>query len=147
MNDMINTIDKGDVGAIMLLDMSAAFDTVDHSIMLDALRRRFAAFNWLSDFLTDRSQAIRSSASQSDDVVLRFSVPQGSVIGPKRFIEYVEDVDSLFEKHHLRHHLFADDMQGLASGPPSCATAIASSLMSMHGVQPSASNLTQERLK
>ena len=41
MNDMINTIDKGDVGAIMLLDMSAAFDTVDHSIMLDCMRRRF----------------------------------------------------------------------------------------------------------
>ena len=41
MNDMINTIDKGNVGAIMLLDMSAAFDTVDHSIMLDVLRRRF----------------------------------------------------------------------------------------------------------
>ena len=87
MNDMINTIDKGNVGAIMLLDMSAAFDTVDHSIMLDVLRRRFgiqdAALSWLSDFLTDRSQAIRSSASQSDDVALRFGVPQGSVIGPK----------------------------------------------------------------
>lgn len=132
MNDMINTIDKGHVGAIMLLDMSAAFDTVDHSIMLDVLRRRFGihdeALNWLDDFLTDRSQAIRSGANQSDDVALRFGVPQGSVIGPKRFIEYVEDVDSQFVKHQLRHHLFADDMQGLACGTPSCAPAIASSL-------------------
>jgi len=132
MNDMINTIDKGHVGAIMLLDMSAAFDTVDHSIMLDVMRRRFGiqdeAFNWLDDFLTDRSRAIRSGENQSDDIALRFGVPQGSVIGPKQFIEYVEDVDSQFEKHHLRHHMFADDMQGLASGPPSCAPAIASSL-------------------
>jgi len=122
MNDMINTIDKGHVGAIMLLDMSAAFDAVDHSIMLDVLRRRFGiqdeALNWLDDFLTDRSQAIRSGANQCDDAALSFGVPQGSVTGPKRFIEYVEDVDCQFEKHHLHHHLFADDMQGVASGPP-----------------------------
>jgi len=78
------------VSAIMLLDMSAAFDTADHSMMLDVLRRRFGsqneALNWLDDFLTDRSQAIRSGANQSDDVALRFGVLQRSVIGLKRFI-------------------------------------------------------------
>jgi Reverse transcriptase (RNA-dependent DNA polymerase) len=132
MNDMINVLDRGHVGALMLLDMSAAFDTVDHSILVDILRRRFgirdAALNWLEDFLTSRSQAIRLGTNQTDDVELKFGVPQGSVTGPKRFIEYAEDVTHQFHKNNLRHHLFADDMQAMASGPPSCAGAINSSL-------------------
>jgi len=86
---MINSIDQGHVGAIMLLDMSAAFDTVDYAIMLDVLSWRFGlqdeALNWLEDFLTDCSQAIHNGTTESDDVALRFGVPQGSVIGPKKF--------------------------------------------------------------
>jgi hypothetical protein len=131
---MINSIDQGHVGAIMLLDMSAAFDTVDHTIMLDVLSRRFGlqdeALNWLKDFLTDRSQAIQNGATESDDIALQFGVPQGSVIGPKSFIEYAEDVKGVFEKHRLHYHLFADDMQGLSSGSPSSVPVIASTLSS-----------------
>jgi len=130
LNNMINSIDQGHVGAIMLLDMSAAFDTVDHTIMLDVLSRRFGlqdeALNWLEDFLTDRRQANHNGATECDDVVLRFGVPQGSVIGPKRFIEYAEDVERVFEKYQLHHHLLTDDMQELSSGPPSSVPVIAS---------------------
>jgi len=90
--------------------------TVDHTIMLDVLSRRFGlrdeALNWLEDFLTDRSPAIHNGVTESDDVALRFGVPQGSVIGPKSLIEYAEDVEGVFEKYQLHHHLFADDMQG-----------------------------------
>ena len=132
MNDMINVLDRGHVDALMLLDMSAAFDTVDHSIMVDVLKRRFgvcdSALNWLEDFLTSRSQAIRLGTNQTVDVSLKFGVPQGSVMGPKRFIEYAEDVTNQFNKNDLRHHMFADDMQAMASGPPSGAFAINSSL-------------------
>jgi Reverse transcriptase (RNA-dependent DNA polymerase) len=62
--------------------------------------------------------------------VLRFGVPQGSVIGPKGFIEYAEDVDGVFEKQQLHHHLFTDDMQRLASGSLSSVPVIASTLPS-----------------
>jgi len=108
LNNMTNSIDQGHVGAIMLLDMSAAFDTVYHTIMLDVLSRRFGlrneALNWLEDFLTDRSQAFHNGVTESDDVALRFGVPQRSVIGPKSFIEYAEDVEGVFEKYQLHHH-------------------------------------------
>jgi len=77
LNNMINSIDQGHVRAIMLLDMSAAF-TVDHTIMLDVLSRRFGlqdeVQDWLEDCLTDRSQAIHNGATESDDVALRFGV-------------------------------------------------------------------------
>jgi len=133
-NYKINSINQGHVGAIMLLDMSAAFDTVDHTIMLDVLSRRFGlqdeALNWLGDFLTDRSQAIHNGATEFDDVALRFGVPLGSVIGLRSFIEYAEDVEGVFEKYQLHHHLFADDMQGLSSGTPSSVPVIASTLSS-----------------
>jgi len=86
--------------------------------MLNVLSRRFGlqdkALNWLEDLLlTDRSQAIHNGATESDDVALRFGVPQGSVIVPKSFIEYAENVEGVFEKYQLHHHLFADNMQWL----------------------------------
>ena len=100
----------------MLLDLSAAFDTVDHSILMEVLRRQFGvegnALGWLAEFLRERSQVDRVGESEFDSLPLHLGVLQGSVLGPKRFIEYTEDVDDVFVRHSMRHHLFADDMQG-----------------------------------
>jgi Reverse transcriptase (RNA-dependent DNA polymerase) len=100
-------MDQGHVGVLMLLDLSAAFDTVDHRILADVLRRRFgvcgSALDWLADFLRDRTQIVRAGGSESAAVTLKYGVLQGSVNDPKRFIEYTED--------DLVHHLFADDTQ------------------------------------
>ena len=74
--------------------------------------------------MTSRSQAIRLGISKTDDVSLKFGVSQSSITGPKRFIEYAEDVINQFNKNDLRHHLFADNMQAMASGPPSNALTI-----------------------
>jgi len=83
---------------------------------MEVLRRRFGvegnALGWLAEFLRERSQVVSVGESKSDSLPLHFGVPQGSVLGPKRFIEYTEDVDDLFVRHSMRHHLFADDMQG-----------------------------------
>ncbi len=112
MNDMITVLDQGHVGALMLLDMSAAFDTVDHFILKSRFSVRDAALSWLEDFMTNRSQAVSLNTSQSKDILLKHGVPQGSVSGPKRFIEYAEDVTSQFQKNDLRHHLYCDAIHG-----------------------------------
>ena len=61
-NDMVATVDRGDVGALVLLDMSAAFDTIDHSILLDVLQQRFdvhdAALDWFVSYCVDRTQVV-----------------------------------------------------------------------------------------
>jgi len=72
-----------------------------------------SALDWLADFLTDRTQIVRADGSESAALILKYGVPQGSVNGLKRFIEYAEDVTYHLAKHDLAHHLFADDMQGM----------------------------------
>jgi Reverse transcriptase (RNA-dependent DNA polymerase) len=110
---MLMAMDQGHVGALVLLDLSAAFDTVDHRILDDVMRRRFgvsgSALDWLADFLNDRTQIIRACGRESAALILKYGVPQGSVNGPKRFIEYTEDVTCQLVKYDLVHYLLADD--------------------------------------
>jgi len=115
-NDMVATVDRGEVGALVLLDMSAAFDTIDHGIMLDVLRRRFdirdAALDWFASYFDDRTQVVVAGMQSSSVSQLRVGTPQGSVLGPRSFVAYAEDVTEVFQQHHVPYHLFADDMQG-----------------------------------
>jgi len=68
-------------------------------------------------------QVVRVGSYESDVITLQFGVPQGSVLGPKRFLEYAEDVCPLLER--LQYHLFADDMQGLPTDVPQIASTLA----------------------
>jgi hypothetical protein len=78
-NHMLRVIDSGEVGGLVLLDMSSAFDTVDHQVMLDVLRRRFdvrdAALDWFQSYFSDRTQvvAIGSSLSCERTLTKKFS--------------------------------------------------------------------------
>ena len=129
---MIKVLDQGHVGALMLLDLSAAFDTVDPPILSDVLERRFGvqgdALEWLVDFLNGRTQVIRVNDRESAAMPLICGVPQGSVLGPKRFIEYAEDVSHLLQHHGLLYHLFADDIQGQMHCLPSHILTIIATL-------------------
>jgi len=68
-NDMISASDQSHIGALMLLDLSAAFDTIDHKFLADVLRRRFgiagSALDWMVNFLSDRSQVARVGSCES----------------------------------------------------------------------------------
>jgi Reverse transcriptase (RNA-dependent DNA polymerase) len=120
-NDMMGIFDMGHVGALVLLDMSAAFDTVDHTIVLDVLNRRFgirnAALLWMSDFTGQRTQRIQVRNTTSDIGVISCGVPQGSVLGPYQFVMYSEDVPDVFKSHRISYRLYANDMQLSATGP------------------------------
>jgi len=116
---ILQAVDSGKVCALVLLDLSAAFDTVDHSILLTVLKERFGVqkgvFDWFSSYLQGRTQCISASIGRSELLELTCGVPQGSVLGPVKFIAYTEDLHSAIDKFPLLHHCFADDTQLLAS--------------------------------
>jgi len=96
-----------------MLDLSAAFDTVDHSILLSVLERRFGicdtTLSWFRSYLSDRTQTFHMNGTSSDQLPVSCSVPQGSSAGPVEFIAYMEDVSEVFNRHGVQHHLYADD--------------------------------------
>ena len=71
MNAMIGALDRGHIGALVLLDLSAAFDTVDYNILAEVLRKRFGmhgrTLDWIVDFLSDRRQAVSVNSGDSGD--------------------------------------------------------------------------------
>ena len=128
MNDIIRAVDRGEVTALALLDLSAAFDTVDHQTLIEVLRERFAingvALSWFKSYLTGRSQSFSVDGTMSPPARVGCSVPQGSVLGPLEFISYTEDVTEIFHRHLISYHIFADDKQLHCAGKISETTDI-----------------------
>ena len=108
-NDLVRSIDIGHVTALVLLDLSAAFDTVDHELLIEVLKKRFAidgvALNWFKSYLDDRTQTFMFGDVESVMYAVNSSVSQGSVLGPLEFVAYTEDVVEIMCQHQLRHHI------------------------------------------
>ena len=106
---MIQVSNSGQVGALVLLDMSAAFDTVDHQIMSDVLHHHFDirddALTWFHSYFDERSQVVSVGSDTSAVMKLLTGVPQGSVLGPRSFIYYAEVVQEIFERKKIKYHL------------------------------------------
>jgi hypothetical protein len=106
--------DCGQVTLLVLLDLSAAFDTVDHNILvsiLDGIGFKDGALRWLKDYLKDRTNTVKCSDSTSSEVSLDVGVPQGSVLGPLLFTIYLKEVGSVILQHNVRYIAYADDIQ------------------------------------
>ena len=98
-NDLILAMDRGEVTSLILLDLSAAFDTVDHSILLTRLQNCFdldgLSLDWFSSYLSLRSQAVSINDSISAFSTLSCGVSQGSVLGPLLFTLYTTPLGSV----------------------------------------------------
>jgi Reverse transcriptase (RNA-dependent DNA polymerase) len=114
-NDLVRSIDKGHVTALVLLDLSAAFDTVDHELLIEVLKKWFAidgvTLKWFKPYLDDRTQTFMFGDVESVTYAVSSSVPQGSVLGPVEFVAYTEDVVGIMCQYQLHHSIYANDMQ------------------------------------
>jgi len=122
LSDILLAVDQGDLAMLTLLDLSAAFDTVDHAILLHRLEQSYgvcgSAHDWFAAFLHGRTQSVRCGSSRSAPRSLLYGVPQGSVLGPILFLLYTADLIRLVESHGLSPHLYADDTQVYGSCRP-----------------------------
>ncbi len=112
-NDLLMASDSGATSVLILLDLRAAFDTVDHSLLLTHLEIMFGvsgtALKWLRSYFTDRSQFVSMGGYRSDISSVSTGVPQGSVLGPLLFNIYLSPLGHLLRSLGLHYHLYADD--------------------------------------
>ena len=101
LSDILQAVDRGDFDALVLFDLSAAFDTVDHEILIQRLQSTYSihgsVLQWFRSYLLGRTQHVRRGSVRSSAVHLVCGVPQGSAISPILFILYTADLVVLIE--------------------------------------------------
>jgi hypothetical protein len=114
-SSIFEKLDQGYNVFLVLLDLSAAFDTIDHELLLNILHDRFkvggTVLKWLQSYLTGRYFRVNIKDKTSDPFPLNVGVPQGSILGPILFNCVMTKLADLLEHLGVNFHIYADDTQ------------------------------------
>ena len=114
-SDILDLVDDKNLCLLVLLDLTAAFDTIDHEILLNRLKKSFlvsgTVLTWFEPYLTNRFYCVKVRNETSQNLPLIYGVSQGSVLGPVLFNMYTKPLSALIGKHSISYHLYADDTQ------------------------------------
>ena len=113
-NDILVSLDKKHITIITLIDLSSAFDTLNHELITHRLRQlgiKDTALKWFISFLTDRTFTVKINNTSSKSAAIKYGVPQGSVLGPIIFNICIDNISRIIKKHPIKYHMYADDLQ------------------------------------
>jgi retron-type reverse transcriptase len=111
-----NAIDQGKFTIGVFLDLSKAFDTINHKILIKKLEHygiRGIVNSWFENYLSNRKQIVKFEGTQSEEMKIKSGVPQGSILGPLLFLLYINDIQHCNQLVSII--LFADDTSILCS--------------------------------
>ncbi len=114
-NDIRFNSDSGKISVLVLLDLSAAFDTVDHNILLERLENWVGlsglALKWFRSYLEGRGYYVSIGEHKSKWTSMTCGVPQGSILAPLLFSLYMLTLSQIMRKNQIGYHSYADDTQ------------------------------------
>ena len=109
-NDITVALDNNCCAVLLMLDLSAAFDVIDHNILLNRLDYAFGisgdALSWIKSYLVDRTQRVGINLDHSDDMQLKYGVPQDSVLEPRLYCMLAKPVGEICRRHGMSYHRY-----------------------------------------
>ncbi|XP_072041350.1 uncharacterized protein [Amphiura filiformis] len=113
---------------LVLLDLSSAFDTVEHSVLVRRMANEIGlsgtALTWYKSYFAERSSKVCINGTFSDSQDMNYGLPQGSIVGPGSFKIYTIPIGRIIRKHQMSFHMYADDIQLYTSFNPADTSSI-----------------------